>query len=38
MMYAVTLVIAIAFTAWMMYKGAHWWDDDEPFPPVDGLE
>jgi len=26
MYYAVTLICAVLFTAWMMYKGKHWHD------------
>ncbi len=27
MMHAITLAAAMAFTAWMIYKANHWWDD-----------
>lgn len=27
MMYAVTLILTVAFMAWMMNKGLHWYDE-----------
>lgn len=38
MMYVITLVCAVSFTAWLMNKGAHWWDDEINEQPIDGFE